>query len=61
MPKTITLHNTPRFYVEYTKNWLATTKTISPAERAIIEDIATLIEIAVDHLTPEPAEPAKQS
>lgn len=63
MAKTITLHNTPQFYVEYTKNWLATTKTISPAERAIIEDIATLIEIAVDHLTPTsvPAEPENQS
>jgi len=61
--KTITLHNTPQFYVEYMKNWLATTKTVSPAERLIIQDIATLVEIAVGHLKaqPEPAEPETTS
>ena len=59
MPKTITLHNTPQFYVEYTKNWLAKAKDINPAERLIIEDIATLIEVAVDHLTPQPIQEEK--
>ena len=63
MPKTITLHNTPQFYMEYMKNWLATTKTISPAEKMIIQDLATLVEIGADHLKaqPEPAEPGTQS
>lgn len=62
-PKTITLHNTPQFYVEYMKNWLATTKTVSPAEKMIIQDLTTLVEIGADHLKaqPEPAEPETTS
>ena len=34
-------------------------KDINPAERLIIEDIATLIEVAVDHLTPQPIQEEK--
>lgn len=56
MAKQITLHNTPQFYVEYTRNWLAKTPTENQVERLIVEDIATLIEIAAEHLTPQPAE-----
>lgn len=56
MAKQITLHNTPQFYVEYTKNWLAKTPTENKVERLIVEDIATLIEVAAEHLTPQPAE-----
>lgn len=60
MPKdVIKLSNTPRFYLEYTKNWLAheqKKKNPNPAELAIIADIATLIEIAVGVMEPVPTE-----
>ena len=65
--KTITFHNTPTFYLEYTKNWLAHQRKAkaNPAEIAIVEDIHKLVEIAVGVLEPiptktEPAEPAKK-
>lgn len=60
MPKTITFHNTPSFYLEYTKNWLAHQRKAkaNPAEIAIVEDIHKLVEIAVAQLEPAPAEPA---
>ena len=64
--KTITFHNTPTFYLEYTNNWLAHQRKAkaNPAEIAIVEDIHKLVEIAVGVLEPiptktEPAEPAK--
>lgn len=56
----ISLHNTPQFYLQYVKNWLAHEKkkpTANPAEIAIVTDLATLVEIAVGVLEPEPAEP----
>ena len=55
----IEFHNTPSFYLEYVKNWLVHKKNekSNPAEIAIIEDIKKLVEIAVDVLTPIPAEP----
>lgn len=61
MAKTITFHNTPTFYLEYTKNWLAHQRKAkaNPAEIAIVEDIHKLVEIAVSQLQPGPAEPAK--
>ena len=65
--KTITFHNTPTFYLEYTKNWLAHQRKAktNPAELAIVEDLQKLVEIAVGVLEPhpastEPAEPEKQ-
>ena len=65
--KTISFHNTPDFYLAYTKNWLAHQRKAkaSPAEIAIVEDIHKLVEIAVGVLSPvakdtEPAEPAKE-
>ena len=61
------VHNTPTFYLEYTKNWLAHQRKAkaNPAEIAIVEDIHKLVEIAVGVLQPipnktEPAEPAKK-
>lgn len=56
--KPIRFHNTPAFYREYTKNWLAKQKSAkaNPAEIAIVEDIATLVEIAVNVLEPVPTE-----
>lgn len=59
--KTITFHNTPMFYLEYTKNWLAyKRKEKAPAtELAIVEDIYKLVEVAIGVLDPAPAEPEK--
>ncbi len=60
--KVIQFHNSPRFYLEYTKNWLAhkTKEKANPAELAIVDDIRKLVEIAVSVLEPEPAEPETQ-
>lgn len=60
MGKTITFHNTPGFYLEYTKNWLTHQRKAkaNPAELAIVEDLCQLVEIAVSVLQPQPAEPA---
>lgn len=58
--KTIEFHNTPKFYVEYMRNWLAHKRKeakANPAEIAIVEDITTLVEVAVDVLDPVPAGP----
>lgn len=59
MPKTIYLHNTPTFYLEYMKNWLVHKREqkANPAEIAIVEDIKQLVEIAIGALEPEPADP----
>lgn len=55
----IELHNTPQFYVEYMKNWLTHKRKegANPAELAMVEDIKTLVEVAVSVLDPVPAEP----
>lgn len=57
--KTISFHNTPSFYLEYTKNWLAHRRKekANPAELAIVEDLHKLVEIAVGVLDPVPAAP----
>lgn len=59
MNKTISFHNTPSFYLEYTKNWLAQKKAqkVNPAEIAVVSDICKLVEIAVGVLDPVPAAP----
>ena len=56
--KVITFHNTPRFYLEYTKNWLAQQRKakVSDAQLAVVEDISKLVEIAVSVLDPVPAD-----
>ena len=61
MGKTVTFHNTPGFYLEYTKNWLAHQRKekANPAEVAIVEDLCQLVEIAVSVLQPQPMESAK--
>ena len=55
----ISFHNTPSFYLEYTKNWLAQKRKekAREAELAIVEDIYKLVKIAVGVLAPVPAEP----
>lgn len=60
--KTITFHNTPKFYIAYMENWLAHKKNEkAPAvELAIVEDLKQLVEIAVEQLEPVPAEPVKK-
>lgn len=59
--KTITFNNTPAFYLEYTRNWLAhQRKANAPAtELAIVEDISKLVEIAVGVLAPADSETDK--
>lgn len=56
----IVFHNTPGFYLEYTKNWLIKQRNskANPAEIAIVEDLHQLVKIAVSVLDPAPAEPA---
>ena len=48
--QTISFHNTPSFYLEYTKNWLAHQRKAkaNPAELAIVEDLHKLVEIALN-------------
>ena len=60
--KTISFHNTPSFYLEYTKNWLAHRRKekANPAELAIVEDLHKLVEIAVGVLDPVQAEPVTE-
>lgn len=57
--QTISFHNTPSFYLEYTKNWLAQKRKekAREAELAIVEDIYKLVKVAVGVLAPVPAEP----
>ena len=60
--QTISFHNTPSFYLEYTNNWLAHQRKAkaNPAELAIVEDLHKLVEIAVGVLDPVPAVPATE-
>lgn len=59
----IKLHNTPAFYVEYVKNWLAhEAKEKRPlATQVIVQDILTLIEVAASVLNPSPEEQGKNN
>ena len=59
--KTLTFHNVPTFYREFTKNWIVKAKKEkkNPAEIAVIEDIHTLIEVALEVLEPAPTESEK--
>ena len=56
--QTVSFHNTPSFYLEYTKNWLLHQRKAkaNPAEIAIVEDLCKLVKIAVDALDPVPTE-----
>lgn len=57
MEKQIHLFNTPQFYLEYMKNWLAHKKKENAprSEVAVVEDLTKLVEVAVSSLTPHPA------
>lgn len=58
MSKTITLHNTPEFYLGYMRNWLLHAekdKKKSPAELLIVRDLATLVELGAGVLAPSPS------
>lgn len=57
MKKTIELHNTPALVREYVKNWLEHSRKdakIPAAQVAVIEDVVTLIDVAIQFLEPEP-------
>jgi len=59
----IVLHTDPDFVVLYTKKWAAQVKKKhSPAEAAMAEDIATLVEIGRAAIIPasDPAEPGNE-
>lgn len=60
MAKTIQFHNTPALTREYVNNWLTHAKKdkkTAPAQLAVLEDILSLIDIALTVLQPVPAEP----
>lgn len=62
MPKTIEFNNTPEFTREYVNNWLTHArkdKKDTPAQLAVLEDVLTLIDVALSVLAPGPAEPEK--
>ena len=56
MDKPIELHNTPQFYVEYMKGWVARKKkeNSNPAELVVVQDICTLVELAASFMKPKP-------
>lgn len=61
MPKTIQFHNTPALTREYVNNWLTHAKKdkkTAPVQLAVLEDVLTLIDVAMTVLEPVPAEPA---
>ena len=61
MPKTIEFHNTPDMTRAFVNNWLthARKQKKSAAELAVLEDVLTMIDVAMTVLEPGPAEPAK--
>ena len=61
MPKTIEFHNTPDMTRAFVNNWLThSRKQKRPAaELAVLEDVLTMIDVAMTVLEPGPAEPAK--
>ena len=57
--KTIQFSNTPRLTREYVNNWLVQAKKDkkkTPAELALLQDILTLIDVALTVLEPNPKE-----
>lgn len=61
MPKTIEFHNTPDMTRAFVNNWLTHAKKNKrpAAELAVLEDVLTMIDVAMTVLEPGPAEPAK--
>lgn len=61
MAQRIEFHNTPGLVREYVKNWLLHAKKdkqTQPAQLAMLEDIAKLIDVAMTVLEPMPTESA---
>lgn len=57
--KTIQFSNTPQLTREYVNNWLVQAKKDkkkTPAELALLQDIITLIDVALTVLEPNPKE-----
>lgn len=57
--KTIQFSNTPQLTREYVNNWLVQAKKDkkkTPAELALLQDILTLIDVALTVLEPNPKE-----
>lgn len=57
--KTIQFSNTPQLTREYVNNWLVQAKKDkkkTPAELALLQDILTLIDVALTVLKPNPKE-----
>ncbi|MBR2771682.1 MAG: hypothetical protein IKD78_06680 [Bacteroidales bacterium] len=61
MPRTIEFHNTPDMTRAFVNNWLthARKQKRPAAELAVLEDVLTMIDVAMTVLEPGPAEPAK--
>ena len=61
MPSTIEFHNTPDMTRAFVNNWLthARKQKRPAAELAVLEDVLTMIDVAMTVLEPGPAEPAK--
>lgn len=62
MAKTIELYNTPAFYEEYLKNWLAHEKKNpkkNAAQLAVISDLIQLVKVAKEAMEPKPTESAE--
>ena len=61
MPGTIEFHNTPDMTRAFVNNWLthARKQKRPAAELAVLEDVLTMIDVAMTVLEPGPAEPAK--
>lgn len=61
--KVIQFHNTPRLVREYVNNWLthARKEKKSPAELAVLEDVLTMLDVALEFLEPGPAEQKDKS
>ena len=61
MPRTIEFHNTPDMTRAFVNNWLTHARKQKKARRelAVLEDVLTMIDVAMTVLEPGPAEPAK--
>lgn len=63
MPKTIEFHNTPDMTRAFVNNWLthARKQKRPAAELAILEDVLTMIDVAMTVLVPGPTDQEKEN
>lgn len=64
MGKDIILHSTPQFIREYVNNWLEKEKKDAKGNNVqlvMVQDILTLIDVAIGVLTPNPKSDAPNS